>query len=119
MKDMYFVNKDYLKYRNILNELTNRETDYYGITNAFIENGIVFIKGTVKTKAVGWKEFSVLPSKYAPRETAMGSWCVSGSMNDILKIGTIRAEKNGTISLWLNNVESTEHFSIQYPLKVE
>lgn len=119
MKDMYFVNKEYLKYQNILNELTNRETDYYSITNAFVENGTVFIKGIVKTGASGWKDFQVLPNKYTPREVTMGSWCVSGSMNDILKIGTIRVDTSGNISLWLNNVESTEHFSIQYPLKVE
>ena len=119
MKDLYFVSKDYLKYRNILNELTNRETDYYSITNAFVENGIVFIKGIVKKGVAGWKDFSVLPNKYAPREVTMGSWCVSGSMNNILKIGTIRADTSGNISLWFNNLESTEHFSIQYPLKVE
>ena len=118
MKDMYFVNKDYLKYRNILKELTNKETDYYSITNAFVENGIVFIKGIVKKGVAGWKDFSVLPNKYAPREVTMGSWCVSGSMDDLLKIATIRADTSGNISLWLNNVESTEHFSIQYPLKV-
>ena len=119
MKDMYFVNKDYLKYRNILKELTNKETDYYSITNAFVENGIVFIKGIVKKGVAGWKDFSVLPNKYAPREVTMGSWCVSGSMDDLLKIATIRADTSGNISLWLNNVESTEQFSIQYPLKVE
>ena len=119
MKDMYFVNKEYLKYRNILNELTNRETDYYSITNAFVENGIVFIKGIVKTGVVGFKDFSALPNKYAPREVVMGNWGVSGSMNDILKIATVRADTHGNISLWLNNLESTEYFSIQYPLKVE
>lgn len=119
MKKFHFINKDYLKKKDILKELSNIETDYYSITNAFVENGIVFIKGIVKKGVAGWKDFSALPNKYAPREVTMGSWCVSGSMDDLLKIGTIRADTSGNISLWLNNVESTEHFSIQYPLKVE
>ena len=118
MKKFHFINKDYLKKKDILKELSNIETNYYSITNAFIENGIVFIKGIVKSGVNGWKDFSVLPNKYAPREVTMGSWCVSGLMNDLLKIGTIRADSSGNISVWISDLGSTEHFTIQYPLKV-
>lgn len=44
------VTKDYLKKKDFLTELSNIETSYYSITNAFIENGVVYIKGTFKSE---------------------------------------------------------------------
>lgn len=113
------VTKDYLKKKDFLTELSNIETSYYSITNAFIENGVVYIKGTFKSGVVGWKEFPLLPSKYAPRQSTMGAWGVSNSFNNLARIGCVRVETTGSIILWVNNLESTENFNIQYPLKVE
>ena len=105
--------------KSILKELTNVETEYYTIYDAWIENGSVYIHGTIKANVNGEKYYNLLPNKYSPREIIYASYGCSNSIDNITRIGYIRIESNGQLSLWLQNANAREHFTFVYPLKVQ
>ena len=128
MKDYYLLNKKKIEYKSILKELTNVETKYYTIyadtdvytiNDAYIENGIIFLKGYFKTGIYTEKKYIVFPEKYKPRTLVNGTFCCSWTMDDISKIGYVRVDTDGTLGVWIDKLVGNEYFNIQYPLKVE
>ena len=119
MKDLYFLNKDYFKKKDIFNELSNIETDYYTIHQAFVLGGMVHIRGRFKPDIAGNKNYKLLPTRYAPEDIAIGNMSFSYSMDNITRIGFVTIGIDGKIDVWINNVIGGENFIIQYPLKVE
>lgn len=119
MKKFHFLNKNYLEKRDILSLLSNTETDYYIIYEAYVTCGMLYIRGRFKPDIGGEITRKLLPTECAPKSLAMGSWGCSNSMDNITRIGYVRIENDGSISLWIDNIGGGEHFMLRYPLEVE
>lgn len=119
MKDLYFVEKKKIEYKNILNELTNIDTEHYTIDEAYIENGTVFVHGRFKSGIASAGDYQVFPAKYRPRALINGTHGCSYSTANVTKVNYVRVEANGIFSVWLSDLNAREHFNIQYPLKID
>lgn len=93
---------------------------YFNITNAYFENGVVLIKGVVKSGWKGDKQVQMIPLKYCPRIAAYATLTYNSANTDINKISTAYVNSNGNLYAWV--VESLgydEGFIVIYPLKSE
>lgn len=93
---------------------------YFNITNAYFENGVVFIEGAVKSGWQGTKQVQMIPFKYCPRILSSAILYSNSMQTDINKISVMIVNSFGDLYAWV--VESLDYnveFIIMYPLKSE
>ena len=107
-------------FHDFTSEITNNNNQYFNITNAYFENGVVFIEGVVKSGWQGNKQVQMIPLKYCPRITTNVTLAYNSSNADMNKISAMYVDGNGNLYSWV--VESLNYnvrFSVVYPLKSE
>ena len=107
-------------FHDFTSEITNNNNQYFNITNAYFENGVVLIEGVVKS---GWKgdiQVRMIPLKYCPRMSAYAILAYNSSGSDMNKISTMYVNSVGSLYAWvIESLVYDEPFSIMYPLKSE
>ena len=93
---------------------------YFNITDAYFENGVVLIKGVVKSGWKGDKQVQMIPLKYCPRIAVYATLTYISSNADINKISTAYVNSNGNLYAWVvESLDYEEGFIVIYPLKSE
>ena len=54
-------------YHDFTDEIIDNDNQYFYVSNAYFENGVVFIEGVVKSGWRGDKQVQMIPLKYCPR----------------------------------------------------
>lgn len=107
-------------FHDFTSEITNNKNQYFNITNAYFENGVVFIVGVVKS---GWKgdiQVQMIPLKYCPRMPTYATLSYNSASGDMNKISTAYVNSSGNLYVWvIESLVYDERFSIMYPLKSE
>lgn len=105
-------------FHDFTSEITNNNNQYFNITNAYFENGVVLIEGVVKS---GWKgdiQVRMIPLKYCPRISAYATLSYNSSGSDMNKISTAYVDSVGNLYVWvIESLVYDERFSVVYPLK--
>ena len=107
-------------FHDFTSEITNNNNQYFNITNAYFENGVVFIEGVVKSGWQGNKQVQMIPLKYCPRITANVTLAYNSSNADMNKISAMYVDGNGNLYVWaVESLDYAERFNVIYPLKSE
>ena len=107
-------------FHDFTSEITENNNQYFNITNAYFENGVVFIEGVVKSGWEGAKQVQMIPLKYCPRISSIAILSYNSSNADMNKISAMSVNSYGNLYAWV--VESLDYngeFNFMYPLKSE
>ena len=102
-----------------MGELLEYDKTYFQVDEAYVENGVVYIKGLIKANFDINISRTVIPEEYVPRTTTYGWPTYWASSSNVGKIFNVNIRPNGELYVWANKMNNNEIFSIQYPLKVK
>ena len=107
-------------FHDFTSEITNNNNQYFNITTAYFENGVVFIEGVVKSGWQGDIQVQMIPLKYCPRTSAYATLSYDSSRSDMNKISAAFVNSSGNLYVWvIESLAYAERFSVVYPLKSE
>lgn len=105
-------------YYDFTSEIIDNDNQYFHISNAYYENGVVFIEGVIKSGWKGDKQIQMIPSKYCPRIVSNVTLAYNSSNLDQNKISAMHITGSGNLYAWvIENLNYDERFSVTYPLK--
>lgn len=107
-------------YHNFTNEITNNDNELFSISNAYYENGVVYLEGTIKAGWSGDKQKTMIHLKYCPRYITFVTLSFTSTNSDQNKISSMYITDNGNVYAWIvDGLSYNERFSAIYPLKSE
>lgn len=107
-------------FHDFTSEITENNNQYFNITNAYSENGVVFIEGVVKSGWKGDKQVQMIPLKYCPRIASNAILAYNSLNTDMNKISAMYVNSVGNLYAWVvESLGHNERFNIMYPLKSE
>ena len=105
-------------YHNFTNEIINNDNELFSISNAYYENGVVYLEGTIKAGWYGDKQKTMIPLKYCPRYITFVTLSFTSTNSDQNKISSMYITDNGNVYAWIvDGLSYNERFSAIYPLK--
>ena len=121
MKDLYFLNKKAIEYKDIINELNfpDSSKSYFEISRAYIKNGFVFMDIAVRKGWNGVYNEIIIPQKYRPVEKIFGVATYHATGSDNGKIQNFFINSSGQLYIWVReNLNNDEPVQIMYPLNI-
>lgn len=105
-------------YHDFTDEIIDNDNQYFYVSNAYFENGVVLMEGVIKSGWRGDKQVQMIPLRYCPRVVSNAIISYNTSNLDQNKISSMYLTGSGYMYAWVvENLNYNERFSIIYPLK--
>ena len=107
-----------MDYIDIKSKFTAIENSYFKILDAYVKNGVVFIKGILKNGFYGVYKGNLLSAEFSPVSELHANVICNGSASDNNKVQAFSVDGNGNYHIWIEHaLTTTETFQFIYPLK--
>lgn len=114
----YYITNADLSYRWIGNCVKTDNPQNCVVNDAYVDNGIIVINGTIKAGTNGLVTlFHLTDSQYFPRSEIIAGVAISASSDDEGRIHYVRIGNNGVATSWMSTLVDAERFSLVYPMR--